>query len=135
DRLLHGFSKALEKVASQERNIFAALAQGWKLYGNNAQAIVQIFAEAAFSNFLFELLVGGGDDANVNIRFFGAADGADFSFLKDAVEFHLHGEAHIADFVHEEGSAVGGFEEAFAIFVGARESAFHVAEELRFKER
>src|SRR4029077_11158203 len=51
----------------------------------------------------------------------------DLAFLKDAVELYLHSEAHVADFVHEKGSAVSCLEQALAIFVGARECAFHVA--------
>ena len=121
-------------MASEQWNVFAALAQRRKLQRNDAQAVVEVLAEAAFGDFLFEVLVGGGDDADVHVAFFGAADGADFAFLEDAVELDLHGQGHVADFVHEEGAAVGGAEQALAIFVGAGEGAFHVAEEFGFEK-
>ena len=59
--------------------------------GDHAEAVVQVFAEAAFGDFLGEILVGGGDHAHVHIALFGAAQRADFSFLQDAIELHLHG--------------------------------------------
>src|SRR6266487_297651 len=34
----------------------------------------------------------------------------DLAFLQNAIELHLHGEAHVTDFVHEERSAMRGLE-------------------------
>src|SRR5215469_8767977 len=102
---------------------------------NYAQAVIQVLAEAAFDNFRFEILVGGGDYAYVHIGFFGAAERANFSFLQDAVELHLHREAHVTDFVHEQRAAVRSLKQAAPVFVGAGESATHVAKKLRFEKR
>ena len=54
--------------------------------------------------------------------------------MKDAIQLDLHGEAHVADLVHEERATVSGLEKALAILVGAREGTFHVAEEFGFEE-
>src|SRR5580765_4836899 len=118
----------------QKGNVFAALAKRRKVNGNYAKAVVQILAEAALGDLFLELLVGGGDDANVHICFIGAADGPHFAFLKHAVEFYLHGKTHVADLIHEEGAAMSRLEESFAIGIGASECAFHIAEEFRFKK-
>src|SRR6266403_382542 len=115
-------------MAREKRNIFAAFAQRGNLNGNDAEAVVEVLAEAAFRNLFLELLVGSGDDADVDVGFLGAADGADFAFLKDTVELHLHGQAHVADLVHEERASMSSLEEALAVFVGASEGALHVAE-------
>src|ERR1700676_1975255 len=130
DGLLHDGAKALQKMACEQRNVFAAFAQRRQLDWDDAEAIVKILAETAFGNFLFEIFVGGGDDPDIDVNLFVAAEGADLSFLQDAIELDLHGQAHVADFVHKESAAVGSLEEALAIFVGPGESAFHVTEEL-----
>ena len=75
--------------------------------GNHAQAVVEVFAESAFGNFLREILVGGGDHAHVHVAFFRAAQRPDLAFLQHAVKLHLHGQAHVADLVHEQRAAVG----------------------------
>ncbi len=134
DLLAHGFGIAIQERAREQRDIFAAFAQGRQVDGNHAEAVVKILAEAAFGDFLGEIFVGGGDDADIHIAFFGAAERADFSFLQDAVELHLHGEAHVADLVHEERAAVGGLKQAAAIFVCAGEGAAQVAEEFGFEQ-
>src|SRR5580704_13631785 len=132
--LFHRLTEPFEEMPCQEGYILAALPQCGDLDGNNAQAVVQVFAEAAFCNLFFKFLVGGGDNADIYVDFFGAADGPDFAFLEDAIEFHLHGQAHVANFVHKERAAMGSLEQPLAILVGARESAFHIAEEFRFQE-
>src|SRR5262249_10150319 len=114
----------------QERNVFAPLAERWKLDGNDTEAIVEVLAKAAFGDLLGEVLVGGGNDPDVDIDLFGTAEGADFAFLENAVELHLHGEAHVADLVHEERAAVSGLEETLAVFIGAGEGSLHVTEKL-----
>ncbi len=53
--------------------------------------------------------------------------------LQDAEEFGLHGEGHVADFVEEEGSAVGVFEASLAVGAGVGEGAADVSEEFVFE--
>src|SRR2546423_800101 len=94
-------------MARQERNIFTPLMKCWKLNRYDAQAVIQVFPESALGNFLLKILIGGGDDADVDVVFLGAADRPDFTFLQHAIEFDLHGQTHVSDFIHEECSAVG----------------------------
>src|ERR1700674_2664864 len=130
----HRLTEALEKVAREQGNVVPALAQGWHLYGNHAETIIEVLAEAAFRNLLFELLVRSGNDADIHIRFFRTADRADLAFLQDSIELHLHGQAHIPDLVHEERAAVGGLEKALAVFVSPSESALHITEKFGLQE-
>src|SRR5580700_7351676 len=134
DGLFHRLTEPFEEMPCQEGYIFPTLPQGGELDGNNTQPVVQVFAEASFGNLFFKFLVGGGDNADIYVDFFGAADGPNFAFLEDAVELHLHGQAHVANFVHEQRAAVGSLEKALAILVGAGESAFHIAEEFGFEQ-
>ncbi len=78
-------------------------------------------AEAAAGYEGFEVAIGGGDDADVGVAGFVAAQTDDFAGLQDAQEFGLHGEGHVADFVEEECAAVGVLEDARALLVGAGE--------------
>jgi len=39
--------------------------------------------------------------------------------LQNAQELHLHGKAGFADFVEEDGAAVGDFEQAAFVLIGA----------------
>src|SRR5271168_5552782 len=135
DFFAHGFRIAIKERAGEQRNIFAAFAQGRQVDGDDAETVVEVLAEAAFGDFLGEIFVGGGNDAHVHVAFFGAAERADFSFLQDAVELHLHGEAHVADLVHEKRAAVCSLKKAAAIFIGAGEGAAQVAEEFGFEQR
>src|SRR5258708_23997912 len=139
DGFFHRFPEALQKVPGQKRNVLAPITQRRHQDGNHTEAVIEVFAESAFCNLFFKVFVRGRDDANVHIRFFSTADGANFTFLKDAIELHLHGEAHVSDLVHEECATMGRLEEALAILIGARESSLHVTEKLGlqkgFRER
>src|SRR5258708_3808266 len=118
----------------QKRDVFAAITQRRDQDRDDAEAIIEVFAKSAFGNLFFKIFVCGCNDADIYIRFFGAADGTNFAFLKDAIQLHLHGEAHVADFVHEERAAMSGLEEALAVFVSSGECSLHVTEELRLQE-
>src|SRR5690348_3647098 len=132
--LFHGLTEGLQEVPGQKGYVFRPLAQSGKPNGYDTQAVVKIFAKPAFGYFLFEFLVRGGNDSNVDIGFLGASDGPYLALLKDAVEFDLHGEAHVADLIHEERAAMGCLEESLAIVIRASEGALHVAKKLRFQE-
>ena len=118
----------------QERNVVTAFAQGWHVNGDHAEPIIQVFPETAFGNLLFKFFVCGRNDADIHIRFFGAADRAHLSFLQDSIELHLHGKAHIADLIEEKRAAMGRLEQALAVFVSAGESSLHVTEQFRLQE-
>ena len=66
-------------------------------------------------DFLFEFLVGGGDDADVDAHGLIGADGFEALLFEDPENFGLGAQTHVADFVEEERAAVGLLE--FADFV------------------
>src|SRR5208283_2000986 len=81
---------AVQEVMHEHGDIGATLAQRWQVDGDNVKAEIKIFPEGTGAIGGFEVAVGGGDDANINIEFFIAADRADFFFLEDAKKFRLH---------------------------------------------
>ncbi|MNC73423.1 hypothetical protein D3C76_1172200 [compost metagenome] len=50
----------------QQFDIAFALTQRWQGDGDNVQAVIEVFTELAFGNVLFQILVGGGDNADID---------------------------------------------------------------------
>ena len=109
--------------------IFEAVAQGREDQGKNVDAVEEVAAEFVVFDAVFEVAVGGNDDADVHFDGLVATDAFDFAFFEDAEKLGLHGDRHIADFVEEEGSALGLFEFADVPSRRTGESALFVAEE------
>ena len=82
----------------------------------------------------FEAAVGGGENADIDFDGAVAADAFEFAFLEEAEQLGLDLRGNLADFVEEDGAAVGQFETAFALVERAGEGAFFVAEEFAFDE-
>jgi hypothetical protein len=123
------------KVPRQQRNVFPALAQRRNADFNHVQAVKQIVAELAFGYGNLQIDVGGRDHAHVHAHLFGPADAVEAALLEHAQQIHLQLGGDIADFVEEDGSAVGHFELAALALRGAGERAFLMAEQLGFEER
>src|SRR5271168_5202791 len=103
---------AIEEMVDEHGNVRAAIAEGREMHGHDVQSEIEILAKSAGAIGGLEIAVGGGDDADVNVHFFVAADGADFFFLKDTKELGLHFQGKLADFIEENGAAIGGLEQA-----------------------
>src|SRR5271165_2627272 len=101
-----------EKVVHQQQYVLATLPQRRDADGNHVQAIVQVLTKQVFGDGLVEIAVGGGDDPHVDGDFTGAAHRTHGALLQNAQQLHLHGQRHFADFVEEDGAAVGDFEQA-----------------------
>ena len=63
------------------------------------------------------------------------ADSLNFTRLEEAQEQRLHAQAHLADFVHEDRSAVGRLEPAALVAMRVGEAALHVTEQLGLEQR
>src|SRR5271168_5313523 len=123
-----------QEVIGEEWNILATFAQAGYANGDDIQAVVEVFAKSAVGNLTVEIAIGGGNDADVDGNFSGAADGADGALLEHAQQFDLHGHGHLADFVEKNCALVGDFEEATLVLVGSGEGAFDIAEEFAFEQ-
>src|SRR5258708_35935852 len=121
-------------MGEQRRNIFAPITQGGQRQMNDVQAMVKIFAEAAFADEREQFHVGSGDDADVDLDLLGATETHEFALLNYAQKLGLRFRADGGDFVEEDGSLIGYFEETFFGGNGTRKSAFDMAEELRLEQ-
>src|SRR5438093_1524298 len=61
-------------MQGQLRNVFAPFPQGRNPDIDDFEPVVEIFAEAALANELFEVLMSGRDDAHVHLQRFAGAD-------------------------------------------------------------
>ena len=95
---------------TQERNVLLALAQRRDEEGDDVEAVEEVFAEVAARDLLFQVLVGGGDDAHIGVYGMGCADRQEALFVERAQDACLRLEAHVADLVEEEGATVGALE-------------------------
>src|SRR5713101_155162 len=129
-----GRTEFREKVAREGGDVLAAVAQRRNEEGNHIQAIEEVLAESAAGKLQLEVLVGGGDDADVNADRLAGTDRLKALLFEDAQDFGLRAEAHVADFVEEERAAVGLLELADLVLEGAGEAALDVAEQFGLDE-
>jgi hypothetical protein len=121
-------------VLGEDANVLGALAKGGDAQGDNGEAIVEVLAEAALSDFGGEILVGSGDDADADADGEFAAEAVELAFLEDAEELGLGGLGQVAYFIEEEGTGIGEFELAAAEAGGAGKGSLLMAEEFAFHE-
>ena len=107
------------------------LAQRRDAQHRHPQPVVQVAAEPALLDFLFQVAVGRGDDAHIHFLDPGRTDGDDLLVLEEPQKFDLHAERQLADFVEKEGPLVGHLAEArLALDAGPGKSARGIAEQL-----
>src|ERR1700722_17554738 len=121
-------------MVDQQGNVFAALAQRRHADRNHVQPVVKIFAKLVFGNGLIQIAVGGGDHPHIDGNLAGAAHRTHGPFLQHAQQFHLHGERHLTDFVEENRTPVGHFEQPAFVLIGARKCTLKVAEQFAFEQ-
>ena len=62
------------------------------------------------------------------------ADALNLAVFQKAQQERLHSQTHLADFVHEDGAALGLLEPSALVTVRVRETAAHVSEQFRFEQ-
>src|SRR5690606_14391805 len=115
-------------------DVLAPLPQRRKLDGDHVEPVVEVLAEPALPDLFGQVLVGRGDDADVDRLGPRLAHLCHHSLLECAQELDLQRGRHLADLVEEEGAAVRRLELADAGLRSAGEGAPHVAEEFAFQE-
>src|SRR5712664_84522 len=95
----------------------------------------QVGAESAFADGFLQILVSCCQEADVEPDSPGAADADEFALLKDAQQLGLQRQRKLADFVEEDASAFGDFQQPFLLTDGAGECPLLVPEQLTFQKR
>src|SRR5690606_21496419 len=105
-----------------------------KLEGDDAEAVVEVRAEAPLLDHARQALVGGGDDARLEVPLAVGADGAEAPLLEGAQQLRLRLGREVADLVDEERAGAGLGHQALAVLVGAGEAAAPVPEQLALEQ-
>src|SRR5262249_10239488 len=106
------FVELTDEVLRQQRNVFLAIAQRRQMNGEYSKAIVEVLAQAALLNGLPRLLIGGGNDANIEFEFLLAAEPADLTVFQNAQKFWLQLKRHLSNFIQEQRTSIGQLETA-----------------------
>ena len=117
------------KCSASKRDVALAHAQRRQRDDLEAQPVEQIGAEAALVDQARQMLVGGGDDADVDLDRLGRADAGDLAIFDRAQQPVLRRRRQRRQFVEEQGPAVGFLEAAVAGLGGAGEAARFMPEQ------
>jgi hypothetical protein len=101
---------------------------------HHVEPVVEVLAEFLARDRLFEVLVGGGDQANVDLDRARSAEPLELTLLQHAQDLGLGRGRHVADLVEEQRAFVRQLEPADALAVGTGEGAALVAEELGLEQ-
>src|SRR5579859_7401725 len=125
---------ATEKVVRQQGDVLAAFAQGRKMDFDGIQSKKKVLAEAPGGSLGSHVGVGGRQNSHVHAPCRGRTDALQLAGFKNTQKFCLQIERHIGDLVEKKRAALGKLEAPDTVVARIGESAFHVAEELAFKE-
>ncbi len=97
-------------------------------------AEVQVFAQLALAERRIEVDVGRADQPEVRLNHAAAAHRAELAVLQHAKQLDLQAGRHLADFVQQQGAAVGQLHQTGLVGHRAGERAALVAEQLGFDQ-
>ena len=123
------FAEDAEKIVRQDQGILTPLAQWGGFNTQHIQAVIEIFPELLLLNRQLQILVGGGDDSQIDGDITGAAQPAERLMLQHPQQLGLQRRAHLADLIQEERALVGFFQQAFLGGLGIGEGAFLIAKQ------
>src|SRR4029078_7771674 len=99
DRLGGG---ADQEVLRQRQGVVRAIAQRRQVNVNHVQPVKEILPEGAVGEVLFQVTVGGGDDAHVDLLAARRAQRANLALLQDAQQLGLQRGRQLGDLVQED---------------------------------
>ena len=128
-------SHALQQALGEQGQVFYPFAQRRQTDWEAADAVVQVFAEAAVRDHLPERFMGRRHQAEIRMHRAQATHRAEAAGLDQAQQLHLHRQRYLANFIEEQSAAMRRFSQADLALVGASERALLVAEQLALEQR
>src|SRR5271169_3437813 len=113
-----GLREFLQEIPRQLGDVLFAVAQRWNVEGNHVKPVEEVFAEIALGDFVFKVFIRRGDHARIRRDGLLLPDRNEAALVEGAQDFRLRLEAHVTDFIQEQGTAVGLLK--LALFVGCR---------------
>src|SRR6476646_5506113 len=124
-------AKICQKFSHQQWNVLFAIAKRRNKKGNHVKAIKQVFTEVAFGNLLFQILVCRSYQTHINAQGLTATDRREELIVERTQHLRLRLEAHIADLVEKQRTAIGTLQGSTLLRRAPRLRAVSVAEEFR----
>ena len=121
-------------MGGQHRDVLGPIAQRRHRDGDDVEPIEQILSKPFLLDHLREILIGRGDDTNIDTDRPRRAEPLELAFLKHAQDLRLGHRGEVADLVEEQRAGVGQLEAPFLAAGGAGEGALLVAEQLGLQE-
>src|SRR5690554_481049 len=99
-------------MTRQSSDILASLTQRWDMDAYHIEAMEQIVAEQMLGNLLLKVLVGGGNDAHIDLDRGGATDPIELAIGQNTQQPGLGVGRHIANFIQKQCATMSLFEAA-----------------------
>ena len=119
----------------EQGNVFEVRAERRQRDRQHVESIVEVLAEPAGLDLLFEVAVRRRDHAHVHGDVVRAADALERLLFEEAQQLRLQRRHHLADLVEKHGAAVGRLEQAPLLLACVGEGPALVPEELAFEQR
>ena len=121
-------------MGSQTQHIAIALAQRRQLKVHDAQPEQQVGTESPFVDQLFQVTIGGSNDANVGTLFAHAAEPSHGLVFEQLQQLDLDARIDVADLVEKERPARSRFDQPDLALLGVGECATLVTEQLGLEQ-
>src|SRR5262249_50245884 len=121
-----------DEVLREKCNVLQSFAQRRKRDLENGESVKKIFAKQPVADCLRRISISRGNDANVELDLFTAAQPACTTVLENSEKLRLKRHRHLGDLVEEECSAVRELEDAGSGARRASERTRLVSKDLAF---
>src|SRR5713101_7433703 len=101
DRFVHRGCKLSNEIFHELGDISFPFAEWRQIDRKSIQPVIQIFAELSVPNHLFQVLVGRGNEANIDSRCTCTADSLKLTFLEHAEQLGLKLQRHVSNFIEK----------------------------------
>src|SRR5208283_1316405 len=123
-----------QEVIHQERQIAIAFTQRRDEDRNHIDAVIEILPEPSLFDHLFQVVIGGGDQPEINLLCRATPNPLHDVLLQNTQELALQTLVEGSDFVEEQRTAIGGLDESRLCRFSPGEGTFFVAEQFRLDE-
>ena len=120
------FRRLLEKILHQSRDVLSPLGQLGNVDANYVQAMEQVLSESPLLYQTFQILMGRGNNAHIDLNRYAPAYPIEFSVSKNPQQSGLGIGRHISDLIEEQSASIGLLKTSLALVVRAGESPFFV---------
>src|SRR5690606_34466248 len=101
---------------------------------HDRKPVIEVFAKRSILYGFFQIDIGRGDNADIDLYRRRVAKRREFAFLNDAKKPNLSFRTEVADLIQKDRPRVGNLEQAFFCGNGAGERAFCMAKKFAFKK-